>query len=403
MNTPKGMTAKLNCDMSDYSFDRIISRRGSGSYKWDSLQPDGMLPMWVADMDFAVAPCIQKALEQRVNHGIFGYTQVGDAYYDAIISWFAGRHSWKINRDWIVYTSGVVPAVSCCLKALCLPGDNVLVQTPVYNCFFSSIRNQGLQILESPLQRRGDSYYIDFEDFEAKCALEKTSVFLLCNPHNPGGRVWTRDELQRMAEICLRHNVKIVADEIHCEIIMPGHEYTPLASLSPEIPTQCVALSSPSKAFNTAGLQIANIVCANPEWRARINRIINIFEVCDVNPFGPVALQAAYSPEGAEWLAALNRYIFENYLCLKEFLASRLPQVKPMALEGTYLAWLDITQLGKTSAEVEQLLLEKGRIFLSCGTEYGEHAGEGYVRLNLACPRATLREGLERMCKALAE
>lgn len=383
------------------NFDEVIRRRGTGSYKWDTPRGDDVLPMWVADMDFPVAPCIQKALEKRVAHGVFGYTLVGDDYYKAVTNWFGARHKWTVRRDWIVYTSGVVPAISCCLRAMCMTGENVLVQTPVYNCFFSSIRNQGCQIVENELVREGDTYRIDFGDFERKCADDKTTVFLLCNPHNPAGRVWTREELEKMNAICMRHNVRVVADEIHCELVMPGHEYIPFASVSGDCQKNCVALSSPSKAFNTAGLQIANIVCSDPELRRRIDRAVNIFEVCDVNPFGPVALEAAYSKDGAKWLKELNDRIWRNYQIMKKYLALNLPKVKPLKLEGTYLAWLDIRQFGITSAEAERLLLEKGRLMLSCGTDYGEKAGEGYLRMNLACPAELLESGLERMRAAL--
>ncbi len=384
-----------------YDFNKTIQRRGTNSYKWDTPRDKNILPMWVADMDFPVAPCIQKAIEQRVAHGVFGYTLVPESYYRAVINWFKTRHKWTVKRDWILYTTGVVPAVSCCIKAICMPGENVLVQTPVYNCFFSSIRNQGCQIVENELVRDGDSYRIDFDDFEQKCANPKTTAFLLCNPHNPAGRVWTREELEKINTICMRHNVRVISDEIHCEIIMPGYEYTPFASVSKECQKNCVALSSPSKAFNTAGLQIANIVCENADLRQRIERVINIFEVCDVNPFGPVALEAAYSKDGAQWLENLNAYILENYRTLKMFLALNLPKIKLLRLEGTYLAWLDIHALGISAEEAYDILLKKGKLMLCPGTEYGEKAGEGYLRLNLACPAETLHEGLRRMKLAL--
>lgn len=384
-----------------YDFNKTIQRRGTNSYKWDTPRDKNILPMWVADMDFPVAPCIQKAIEQRVAHGVFGYTLVPESYYRAVMNWFKTRHKWTIKRDWILYTTGVVPAVSCCIKAICMPGENVLVQTPVYNCFFSSIRNQGCQIFENELVRDGDSYRIDFDDFEQKCANPKTTAFLLCNPHNPAGRVWTREELEKINTICMRHNVRVISDEIHCEIVMPGHEYTPFASVNKDCQKNCVALSSPSKAFNTAGLQIANIVCENAELRQRIERVINIFEVCDVNPFGPVALEAAYSKDGAQWLENLNAYILENYRTLKMFLALNLPKIKLLRLEGTYLAWLDIHALGISAEEAYDILLKKGKLMLCPGTEYGEKAGEGYLRLNLACPAETLHEGLRRMKLAL--
>ena len=279
-------------------------------------------------------------------------------------------------------------------------GEKVLVQTPVYNCFFSSIRNQGCVVEENRLLRSGDSYVIDFDDFERKCSDEKVTAFLLCNPHNPAGRAWTAGELKRMNDICMRHNVKVIADEIHCEIVMPGYSYTPFASVSDECLGNSVSLSSPSKAFNTAGLQIANIVCRDAALRRRIDRAVNIFEVCDVNPFGPVALKAAYSSEGAEWLERLNAYIHGNYTMLKDFLARHLPAVKVLRLEATYLAWLDISGLALASAEAWKKLLDEGRLMLSCGTEYGAVAGEGYLRMNLACPAETLEEALRRLRKA---
>lgn len=385
----------------EYNFDKIVDRRHSGSYKWDSI-PDDALPLWVADMDFEVAPAIKAALAKRVEHGIFGYTQVDDSYYEAVISWFSRRHAWTIEHEWMLYTSGVVPAASCTIKALTLPGEKVLVHTPAYNCFFSSIRNQGCEILESELVREGDSYRIDWDDFEAKCADEKTTVFLLCNPQNPTGRVWTREELERMGEICRQNNVTVVSDEIHCELVMPGHRFTPFAAVNEANLLGSVTLNSPSKSFNTAGLQIANIICPNAEIRRRIDRVINIYEVCDVNPFGPIALKAAYN-ESEEWLDQLNAYIHDNYQYLKKAFAQQLPNISVIRLEGTYLAWLDISKTGLGSDEATNRLLHEGHVFLSSGTTYGKKAGEGYLRLNLACPRRTLEEGIRRMVRVLGE
>lgn len=270
--------------MENYNFDEIVNRRGTNCVKWDVENEDGIIPMWVADMDFPAAPAIRKAVEARAKHGVYGYTIVPDSYYRAITSWFKRRHGWTIDKEWIIYTTGVIPAISAAIKALTMPGEQVLIQTPVYNCFFSSIKNQGCQILENPLKRNGNSYVVDWDDFERKCADEKTTVFLLCNPHNPSGRVWTEAELARMNEICLRHRVAVVSDEIHCELVMPGNKFTPFAAVNEDCKTNGVTLNSPTKNFNIAGLQIANIVCANPVWRRRIGRAINIFEVCDVNP-----------------------------------------------------------------------------------------------------------------------
>ncbi|MGI6243295.1 MAG: MalY/PatB family protein [Prevotella sp.] len=387
--------------MTKYNFDKLVHRRHTGSVKWDEI-PEEALPFWVADMDFEVAPAIREALAKRVEHGVFGYTQVDDSYYEALISWFSRRHQWTIQREWVIYTIGVVPAISCTVKALTLPGEKVLIQTPVYNCFFSSIRNQGCDIAENELVRTGDTYTIDWDDFEAKCADEKTTVFLLCNPHNPVGRVWTRDELARMGEICAKHHVRVVSDEIHCELVMPGFTFTPFASVNDVNQDNCVVFNSPSKSFNIAGLQIANIICKDVEMRRRIDRVVNIYEVCDVNPFGPIALKAAYN-ESEDWLDELNLYIADNYKYLKEYLAEHLPKIEVVKLEGTYLAWADISKLGMTSGEAARRLLEEGKVFFTDGTAYGKKAGEGYLRINLACTRALLKEGLQRMEKVLGD
>ena len=382
--------------MSTFDFDTVINRRGTNSYKWDIVKEEDVIPLWVADMDFKAAPTILEALKKRVEHGVFGYTLVPDSYYEAIINWFARRHNWQIDRSWIIYTTGVVPAVSCAIKALTLPGEKVLIQTPDYNCFFSSIKNNGCEVAENELVRRGDSYEVDFEDFERQCADEKTTVFLLCNPHNPAGRVWTKEELERMNDICLTHGVRVISDEIHCELVMPGHRFTPFAAISDACRDNSVVLNSPTKAFNIAGLQIANIICADPAMRRRIDRAVNINEVCDGNPFGVVALQAAYN-ESEEWLDSLNHYIWGNYLALKEFIAKELPRLEVTRLEGTYLAWVDIKATGLTSDEAYGKLMKEGRVYVNSGTMYGRRAGEGYLRINLACPRATLLEGLKRM------
>lgn len=382
--------------MSTFDFDTVINRRGTNSYKWDIVKEEDVIPLWVADMDFKAAPAILEALKKRVEHGVFGYTLVPDSYYEAIINWFARRHNWQIDRSWIIYTTGVVPAVSCAIKALTLPGEKVLIQTPDYNCFFSSIKNNGCEVAENELVRRGDSYEVDFEDFERQCADEKTTVCLLCNPHNPAGRVWTKEELERMNDICLTHGVRVISDEIHCELVMPGHRFTPFAAISDACRDNSVVLNSPTKAFNIAGLQIANIICADPAMRRRIDRAVNINEVCDVNPFGVVALQAAYN-ESEEWLDSLNHYIWGNYLALKEFIAKELPRLEVAKLEGTYLAWVDIKATGLTSDEAYGKLMKEGRVYVNSGTMYGRRAGEGYLRINLACPRATLLEGLKRM------
>lgn len=376
-----------------YDFDKTIDRRATNSYKWDSA-PEGVLPMWVADMDFRTAPAIIDALQKRVAHGIFGYTRVPDAYYDAVTSWFSRRHGWDIDREWIIYTSGVVPAVSAVIKALTVPGDKVIVQTPVYNCFFSSIRNNGCEIVSNPLRRTADTYEMDFDALERCAADPRAKVMLLCNPHNPAGRVWTPDELTRLGNICLRNGVTVVADEIHCELVYQGFKYTPFASLSDAFLHRSVTCVSPSKAFNIAGLQIANIVAFDNDLRSRIDKAININEVCDVNPFGVAATIAAYN-EGEEWLNQLVDYLHGNYEAMAEFCRCELPEFPITRLEGTYLVWMDCSSLGIPSDALEHALLEDARLWLNAGTMYGAE-GEGYMRWNIACPRSVMLDGLNR-------
>lgn len=376
-----------------YDFDKTIDRRATNSYKWDSA-PEGVLPMWVADMDFRTAPAIIDALQKRVAHGIFGYTRVPDAYYGAVTSWFSRRHGWDIDREWIIYTSGVVPAVSAVIKALTVPGDKVIVQTPVYNCFFSSIRNNGCEIVSNPLRRTADTYEMDFAALERCAADPRAKVMLLCNPHNPAGRVWTPDELTRLGNICLRNGVTVVADEIHCELVYQGFKYTPFASLSDAFLHRSVTCVSPSKAFNIAGLQIANIVAFDNDLRSRIDKAININEVCDVNPFGVAATIAAYN-EGEEWLNQLVDYLHGNYEAMAEFCRRELPEFPITRLEGTYLVWMDCSSLGMSSDALEHALLDDARLWLNAGTMYGAE-GEGYMRWNIACPRSVMLDGLNR-------
>ena len=376
-----------------YDFDKTIDRRATNSYKWDSA-PEGVLPMWVADMDFRTASAIIDALQKRVAHGIFGYTRVPDAYYDAVTSWFSRRHGWNIDREWIIYTSGVVPAESVVVKALTVPGDKVIVQTPVYNCFFSSIRNNGCEIVSNPLRRTADTYEMDFDALERCAADPRAKVMLLCNPHNPAGRVWTPDELTRLGNICLRNGVTVVADEIHCELVYQGFKYTPFASLSDAFLHRSVTCVSPSKAFNIAGLQIANIVAFDNDLRSRIDKAININEVCDVNPFGVAATIAAYN-EGEEWLNQLVDYLHGNYEAMAEFCRRELPEFPITRLEGTYLVWMDCSSLGMPSDALEHALLDDARLWLNAGTMYGAE-GEGYMRWNIACPRSVMLDGLNR-------
>ena len=383
-----------------YDFDELVVRRGTGCVKWDKSPDDEIIPLWVADMDFKAAPAIQDAIRKRAEHGVFGYTVVEDDYYEAVISWFQHRHDWTIRREEILYTTGVVPAMSVAIKALTMPGEKVLILSPDYNCFFSSVRNNGCEVLETALQRVGDSFEVDWEDFEIKCADEKTTVFLLCNPHNPCGRVWTAKELELMNDICLRHGVKVVSDEIHCELVMPGYRFQPFAAVSEACRENSVILNSPSKSFNIAGLQAANIICSQPEWRRRLDRAININEVCDLNPFGPVALKAAYS-DSEDWIDELNQYLWGNYQALCEFVEANIPQWKVCKLEGTYLPWIDISAMNTTAQDLCDKLLDEAKVWLNPGTMYGPQSGEGFIRINIATQRSRLIEALNRIRKVI--
>lgn len=411
-----------------FDFDELIERRGTGCVKWDEPYPSEeaatadaeqgrpLIPLWVADMDFAVAPAIQKAIQRRAQHPVYGYTYVPEDYYQAVISWFRRRHQWDIRREEILYTTGVVPAMSVAVKALTMPGEKVVFLSPDYNCFFSSVRNNGCEVVESALVRKGDGkgvrgaslprFEIDWADFEEKCADEKTTVFLLCNPHNPTGRVWTSEELERLNDICMRHGVHVVSDEIHCELVMPGHRFQPFAAVSEACRQNSVVLNSPSKSFNIAGLQTANIVCADPGVRRRLNRAININEVCDLNPFGPVALIAAYN-ESEDWIDALNDYLWGNFQALCRWFAEKLPQCVVTDLEGTYLVWVDVSALlgdGALVSNVRELcdyIMHKTNVWINPGTMYGPQTGEGFVRINIACSRRCLMEALERIIQVL--
>lgn len=385
-----------------YNLQEKVDRFGSDSVKWMNPDPE-VIPMWVADMDFKVAPFILDALRKRVSHGVFGYVNVCNSYYQAVVDWFDKRRGWKIEKEWIQYIPAVVPAISCVIKAFTKPGDKVVINTPAYNCFFSSIRNNQCECVASALVRKGSSFELDFADIEAKVADPSAKIFLLCNPHNPSGRMWSAEELNRLGEICRRHDTIVVSDEIHCEIEMPGHTYLPFASLCKENQDCSVTLCSPSKAFNTAGLQIANIICNNELWRSKIDRAINDNEVCDVNPFGVTALQAAYSAEGEEWLRQMNAAVWENYCTLRQRFNEELPQLCVCDLEGTYLAWVDVSPLtskGISAEMISEKLLKEHKVWINPGTMYGD---SNYMRINLAGPSELINEGIERIVKGIKE
>ena len=394
-----------------FNFDQPIERRGTRSVKWDEESQD-VLPLWVADMDFATAPCIQNAIMQRAMHPCYGYTLVPDEYYEAIIRWFWSRHQWHIRREEILYTIGVIPAIAAILKAHVQPGDNVVILTPVYNCFYNLIRNAGCQALEVPLLSEADAsigisaegstlhFTIDWKAIEAALALEKSTVLLLSNPHNPVGRIWTADELGRLGKLCSTHDVLLISDEIHNELTRPGTLYVPAAPVLEEMSVRPLyaVCTSPSKSFNTAGLQNANIIVPDAELRRRVDRSINLNETCDVNPFGVEATIAAYN-EGLPWLESLCTYIWGNYAWAKQFLARELPLLKVADLQATYLMWVDYRDyMSMPSQQLSRRLIDEAKVWFAAGSIYGA-AGEGFLRINLATTRETVTEALTRFAE----
>lgn len=412
--------------MSKYNFDEMTVRRGTSCVKWDAPSPAGpisenVIPMWVADMDFKAAPAIQEAVRKRAEQGIFGYTHVPDSYFESSINWWQRRRGWHTRKDWYIPIDGIVPGMSIVIEAVThyevaggkvvrKPNDGkgpngelpkVIIQTPAYNCFFSAVRNQGCELVENPLiyDTEGDvpTWYLDFEDLEKKCADPMVKALLFCNPHNPCGRVWPKEDLLKVAEICRRHGVIVISDEIHCELEMPGCHFTPMASLSPEIQDNTIQMGSPSKSFNIAGLEISNIITSRKDWKMMIDKVINIYEHCDLNPFGIVALQAAYD-EGEDWLKELNQYLWDNYLELVNLFEDEIPDVLVSKLEGTYLAWIDVRSVGLPTEEIEKSLIENEHVWINSGVMYGK---EGFMRINIACPRTRLLAGIERIAQGL--
>lgn len=381
------------------AFDVIIPRKNSNSIKWD-LVPSGfteadmedVIPMWVADMDFKAAPCILEALQEKLNHGIFGYTKVPEKYFRAEIDWFGRRHGWRIEKEWIRPIGGLVPAASVAIKALAEPGDEVIVQVPAYNCFFNNVTRNGCVVSENRLVYRDGGYTVDFEDFENRCRTAK--VFLLCNPHNPTGRLWTREELERMGDICLKYGVKVISDEIHCDIVPPGSSYTPFASIKESFAQNSICFNSPTKCFNIAGLLVSNIISANEAFLEKIDEVICNWEHRDLNQFGVAALSAAFSVEGEKWLDEMNAYVHDNYLYLRERFSRELPEIPVLPLESTYLVWADCRSLGMPSKEIETYLLRNGKVWINGGEMYGD---DNFVRINIACPRITLEQGIDRI------
>ncbi|WP_343747545.1 MalY/PatB family protein [Fluviicola sp.] len=381
-----------------FDFDEIIIRRNSNSYKWDTAEDEDVLPMWVADMDFRTAPTIIDALVKRAEHGVFGYTKVPQTYYDAVITWFEKRHGFLLDSKWLLYTTGVVPALSAVIRALTVPGNGVIVQDPVYNCFFSSIRNNGCRIISNNLIYADNTYSIDFLDLEEKAKDPDNKLLLLCSPHNPVGRLWTKEELTRIGEICLKYNVVVVSDEIHCDLVyeQTGRKHIPFASINESFLLNSVTCTAPSKTFNLAGLQVANILAADEKIRGAINQALNTNEVCEISPFAVEALIAAYNT-GGEWLDELKKYLYGNYTYLKSFFEQHLPEFPVLPMEATYLAWVDCSALGLSSELIAKSLLERENLWINHGSIYGSTGINHFIRINIACPRFSLTEALTRM------
>lgn len=378
-------------------FDEIIPRRGTHCLKYDDCMhrfgTDDVLPLWVADMDFRVAPAITRVAENIVKHGIYGYHLRTDRYYHAVTHWLQSHHQWKVQPDEIFFTPGVVPAISYLIQAFTQPGDGILIQTPVYYPFFSVIKQNRRKLLTNQLVEKDNYYSIDFEDFEQKVAQAK--VFILCSPHNPVSRVWTEEELKRMAEICLKHKVLIISDEIHSDIVFGERRHRPLATLSDVVKENIITCHSPSKTFNLAGLGLGYVIIQNAALRQRFHDYYAVFYAEGINVFAYETMAAAYM-ESEEWYQAMLQYVYDNYLFLKAYLAKELPFIRHTPLEATYLVWLDFRALKLSDAELRKAVIERAKLGINDGPTFGP-GGSGFQRINIACPRAILAEALHRL------
>jgi len=385
--------------MVKYDFNEIIDRSKYHSVKWDELETifgvKDVLPMWVADMELKSPKPVIEAIKNAAEHGVYGYTSRPDSYYQAIIDWIKKRHNWEVEKDWISYSPGVVPALSFIIKAFTQPGDKIIVQPPVYYPFFRVIEDNGCQIVNNPLKIKNNKYVMDLEDLEKKIDDSQVKILILCSPHNPVGRVWQIEELRKLGEICLKHNLIVVSDEIHADILFKGYRHTPFASISQEFAQNSITCTAPSKTFNLAGLQTSAIIIPNKEYNRIYNNMLNSLALNENNYFGLVALEAAYK-YGEEWLNQLLSYLNENLEFLIKYFEEKIPKIKAIRPEGTYLIWLDCRQLGLKSKDLNSFMIKKAKVALDDGCWFGKE-GEGYVRINIACPRSFLEEGLKRI------
>jgi cystathionine beta-lyase len=388
-----------------HDFDRIIDRKNTLCIKHDPAargMPADVLPLWVADMDFAAPPCVVDALVERSRHGIFGYSNINGEYFDILRDWFLRRHGWRVEREWLLLTPGVVNAVYLAVRALTAPGDGVIVMQPVYYPFAASVRDTGRKLVVSELAIGADGRYeADMADFEAKIAENGVKAFILCSPHNPGGRVWTRGELKRMGDICLRHGVTVIADEIHQDIVFGGRRHAVFADVDPAFASIAVTCTAPSKTFNLAGLQLSNIFAADGGLRRRLEAECRSAGMSQPGVMGIVSCMAAYAG-GEEWLAELLAYLDGNISFLEGALGKLAPRVRLMRPEGTYLAWLDFRGLGMSAGQLDSFVANRAKLWLNSGYTFGE-SGTGFMRLNAACPRSILEEAADRLCAAVAE
>lgn len=381
-----------------YNFDKVTNRKGTDSRKWNNLTEDygseDLLPMWVADMDFQSPPEVIDALKERVEHGVFGYPYIEDSVYESIINWAKKRYDWDIKKEWILFTPGVVVGLNIGIGQIGEKGDNVVVQTPVYPPFFRVLENNERKLNANPIKFDGENFIMDFEALE-KSINNKTKVMMLCNPHNPVGRAWSKEELTRLGDICIKNDMKIVSDEIHCDLTLKGTKHIPIASISPELENRTITLMSPGKSFNVAGLFTSIAIIPNEKLRETFNLSLEKMEIGKVSTFGAVGLEAAYS-KGENWINEALIYIEDNMDFAIDYLNKNIPEIKIVKPDATFLLWLDFRELGKTADEVNEALLNVGKIVLNDGRPYGE-GGEGYFRLNVGCPRVTLEEGLKRI------
>lgn len=380
-----------------YDFDEVIDRRNTGSLKWDVAENE--LPMWVADMDFKTAPEIIDAISKRVAHGVFGYSIIPDEWNESYMSWWKRRHGLEIEKDSLIFCTGVVPAISSTVRKLTTPGENVLIMTPVYNIFFNSIFNNGVNVLESPLGYENGRYFVDYDRLEKDLSDPQTSLMIFCNPHNPCGIIWTKEEIAKIGALCKKYNVTVISDEIHCDITAPGKSYVPFASVSKECADISITCIAPTKCFNMAGLQTAAVMVPNRFLRHKVWRALNTDEVAEPNAFAITAAVAAFD-KGDPWLEELRSYLWENRKCVCDFVEKELPQIHIVDADATYLMWLDCSRLTDDSVAFTQMIREKTGLYISDGAEYGGN-GRYFVRLNTACPRSVLKEGLKRLKAAI--